>query len=143
MKKNKVVFIVSAMLVFTVGVGYVYQYISMSPKDVVEITPKYVGDATEFNFLVTDNLSYWTGKVVQITGKVTELTEYGVVMNGTIFCQFENGDDLQSIVENQQKLVVTTVGSVLGSSDGIAPDRAWTQQRLPSYPFAITMRWIS
>ena len=102
LKKNKVVFISSAMMVLTVGTGYVYQYISMSPKDVVEITPEYVGDATEFNFLVTDNLSYWTGKVVQITGKVTELTEYGVVMNGTIFCQFENGDDLQSIVENQQ-----------------------------------------
>ena len=102
LKKNKVVFISSAMMVLTVGAGYVYQYISMSPKDVVEITPEYVGDATEFNFLVTDNLSYWTGKVVQITGKVTELTEYGVVMNGTIFCQFENGDDLQSIVENQQ-----------------------------------------
>ena len=101
LKKNKVVFIASAMMVLTVGTGYVYQYISMSPKDVVEITPEYVGDATEFNFLVTDNLSYWTGKVVQITGKVTELTECGVVMNGTIFCQFENGDDLQSIVENQ------------------------------------------
>lgn len=92
----------SAMMVLTVGAVYVYQYISMSPKDVVEITPEYVGDATEFNFLVTDNLSYWTGKVVQIDGKVTELTEYGVVINGTIFCQFENGDDLQSIVENQQ-----------------------------------------
>ena len=102
LKKNKVVFIASAMMVLTVGAVYVYQYISMSPKDVVEITPEYVGDATEFNFLVTDNLSYWTGKVVQITGKVTELTEYGIVMNGTIFCQFENGDDLQSIVENQQ-----------------------------------------
>ena len=102
LKKNKVVFIASAMMVLTVGAVYVYQYISMSPKDVVEITPEYVGDATEFNFLVTDNLSYWTGKVVQIDGKVTELTEYGVVINGTIFCQFENGDDLQSIVENQQ-----------------------------------------
>jgi hypothetical protein len=102
LKNNKVVFMASAMMVLTVGAVYVYQYISMSPKDVVEITPEYVGDATEFNFLVTDNLSYWTGKVVQIDGKVTELTEYGVVMNGTIFCQFENGDDLQSIVENQQ-----------------------------------------
>ena len=102
LKKNKVVFIASVMMVLVVGVVNVYKYISMSPKDVVEITPEYVGDATEFNFLVTDNLSYWTGKVVQITGKVTELTEYGVVMNGTIFCQFENGDDLQSIVENQQ-----------------------------------------
>ena len=102
LKKNKVVFIASVMMVLVVGVVNVYQYISMSPKDVVEITPEYVGDATEFNFLVTDNLSYWTGKVVQITGKVTELTEYGVVINGTIFCQFENGDDLQSIVENQQ-----------------------------------------
>lgn len=102
LKKNKVVFIASVMMVLVVGVVNVYQYISMSPKDVVEITPEYVGDATEFNFLVTDNLSYWTGKVVQITGEVTELTEYGIVMNGTIFCQFENGDDLQSIVENQQ-----------------------------------------
>ena len=102
LKKNKVVFVVFAMLVFAVGSGYVYQYISMSPKDVVETTPEYVGDATEFNFLVTNNLSYWTGKVVQITGKVTELTEDGVVINGAIFCQFENGNDLKSIVENQQ-----------------------------------------
>ena len=102
LKNNKVVFMASAMMVLTVGAVYVYQYISMSPKDVVEITPEYIGDATEFNFLVTDNLSYWTGKVVQIDGKVTELTEYGVVINGTIFCQFENRDDLQSIVENQQ-----------------------------------------
>ena len=102
LKKTKVVFIASVMMVLVVGVVNVYQYISMSPKDIVEITPEYVGDATEFNFLVTDNLSYWTGKVVQITGEVTELTEYGIVMNGTIFCQFENGDDLQSIVENQQ-----------------------------------------
>lgn len=102
LKKNKVVFIASVMMVLVVGVVNVYQYISMSPKDVVEITPEYVGDANEFNFLVTDNLSYWTDKVVQIRGKVTDLTEHGVVMNGTIFCQFKNGDDLQSIVENQQ-----------------------------------------
>jgi len=102
LKKNKVVFIASAMLVLAVGTAYVYQYISMSPKDIVEITPEYVGDATELSFLVTNNLSYWTGKVVQITGKVTELTEDGVLLNGTMYCQFENGKDLQSIVENQQ-----------------------------------------
>jgi hypothetical protein len=102
LKKNKVVFIASVMMVLAVGVVNVYQYISMSPKDVVEITPEYVGDGTEFNFLVTDNLTYWTGKVVQIIGKVTQLTEDGVVINGTIFCQFKNKDDLQSIVENQE-----------------------------------------
>ena len=115
------------MLVFTVGVGYVYQYISMSPKDIVEITPEYVGDATEFNFLVTDNLSYWTGKVVQITGEVAELTEGGVVINGTIFCQFENGNDLKSIVENQEnhgwgKSMVNTlskdIGRIFGGTKG-------------------------
>ena len=99
------------MLVFTVGVGYVYQYISMSPKDIVEITPEYVGDATEFNFLVTDNLSYWTGKVVQITGEVSEITDDGILINGTIYCQFDDQTILKTITKNQR---LTIKGKMVG-----------------------------
>jgi UDP-N-acetylglucosamine transferase subunit ALG13 len=74
-------------------------------KKVVAIIPEYSGNANEFNYLVTDNLSHWISKVVQITGKVTQVNEDGILLNGTIYCQFENKKDIQSIIENQNIVV--------------------------------------
>ncbi len=105
LKKNKVIFIITGMLILTVGMGYVYQSIFMSPKKVIETTPQYTGDANEFNYLVTDNLSYWISKVVQINGKVTEKNDNGILLNGTIYCQFEDIHDLQSITKNQNVII--------------------------------------
>ena len=105
LKKNKTVFIIISIVILSVGVISVYQYISSSPKKTVEIAPVYTGNANEFNYLVTDNLSHWISKIVQITGKVTQVNEDGILLNGTIYCQFEDIHDLQSITENQNIVV--------------------------------------
>ena len=105
LKKNKTVFIIISIVILSVGVISVYQYISCSPKKTVEIAPVYTGNANEFNYLVTDNLSHWISKIVQITGKVTQVNEDGILLNGTIYCQFEDIHDLQSITENQNIVV--------------------------------------
>ncbi len=105
LKKNKTVFIIISIVILSVGVISVYQYISCSPKKTVEIAPVYTGNANEFNYLVTDNLSHWISKIVQITGKVTQVNEDGILLNGTIYCQFEDIHDLQSITENQNIVI--------------------------------------
>ena len=105
LKKNKAVFIIISIVILSVGIISVYQYISRSPKKTVEIAPEYTGNANEFNYLVTDNLSHWISKIVQITGKVTQVNEDGILLNGTIYCQFEDIHDLQSITENQNIVI--------------------------------------
>ena len=54
-------------MIISISIISIYQYISLAPKKVVAIIPEYSGNANEFNYLVTDNLSYWISKVVQIT----------------------------------------------------------------------------
>ena len=105
LKKNKTVFIIISIVILSVGIISVYQYIYRSPKKTVEIAPDYKGNANEFNYLVTDNLSHWIRKIVQITGKVTQVNEDGILLNGTIYCQFEDIHDLQSITENQNIVI--------------------------------------
>ena len=105
LKKNKLVFIFTVVALLAIGVGYGYQYMFMSPKKVVEITPEFTADADEFNNLMDENLPSWIGKVVQITGKATQLTQDGILLNGSIYCQFENKKDIQSIIENQNIVV--------------------------------------
>ncbi len=101
LKKNKTIFIIISIVILSVGIISVYQYISRSPKKTVEIAPEYTGNANEFNYLVTDSLPHWINKVVQITGKVTQVNEDGILLNSTIYCQFENIQDTQSITKNQ------------------------------------------
>ena len=92
-------------MIISISIISIYQYISLAPKKVVAIIPEYSGNANEFTYLVTDNLSHWISKVVQITGKATQVNEDGILLNGTIYCQFENKKDIQSIIENQNIVV--------------------------------------
>ena len=105
LKKNKLVFIFTVMALLAIGVGYGYQYIFMSPKKVVEITPEFTADANEFNSLIDENLPSWIGKVVQISGKATQISQDGILLNGSIYCQFENSQDIQSITKNQNIVI--------------------------------------
>ena len=89
----------------SISIISIYQYISLAPKKVVAIIPEYSGNANEFNYLVTDNLSHWISKVVQITGKATQVTQDGILLNGSIYCQFENSQDIQSITKNQNIVI--------------------------------------
>lgn len=105
LKKNKNVFLIVLTIILMTGVFSVYSYISLAPKKIIEIQPEYTGSAYEFNYLVADNLSKWTGKVVQINGKVSTITHDGILLNGTIYCQFENVNDIKSITSNQNIII--------------------------------------
>ena len=47
LKKNKSFFIIFSIMI--ISIISIYQYISLAPKKIVAITPKYTGNANEFN----------------------------------------------------------------------------------------------
>ena len=93
--------VVGVVLITMVGYS-TYGYLFSAPTKPADANPEFMGQAQEFSYLVTDNLAFWVNKVVELTGEVSEITDDGILINGTIYCQFENGNDLKSIVENQQ-----------------------------------------
>lgn len=105
LKRNRVLFGIVALVLLAIGLWSSYQYVFSAPKTTSQITATYRGKAKEFNYLVTENLSQWTGKVIQLTGTVTEINDDGILLNGTIYCQFESKAHLQPITKNQRIVI--------------------------------------
>jgi hypothetical protein len=105
LKKNRLAFSIGVLTLLAIGVWLSYHYVFAAPKTTNQITATYIGEAKEFNYLVTENLSNWTNKVIQLTGTVTQVNDNGVLLNRTIYCQFENKAHLQSITKNQQIVI--------------------------------------
>jgi hypothetical protein len=74
------------------------------------MSPEFKGYAYEFNYKVTDNISEWIGKVVQISGFITEVNNDGIILNESIYCQL----DKRSINEEKTNESVIIKGVFVG-----------------------------
>ena len=88
-----------------------FRYLFSAPTKPADTAPEFMGPAQEFSYLVTDDLAFWINKVVQLTGEVSEVTEDGILINGTIYCQFDDPVILKTITKNQR---LTIKGKVVG-----------------------------
>ncbi len=105
LKKNKGAFSIALLAIIAIGLWTSYQYVFAAPAKTNEITATYTGAADEFKYLVTENPASWSQKIVQLKGTVTAINEEGILLNGTIYCQFENKQNLQSISKNQSVVI--------------------------------------
>jgi len=88
-----------------------YNYVFSAPTKASDIAPEYIGHSDEFKFLVTEDLKGWNNKVVQIKGLITQINDYGVLLNENIYCQFDQDTNLPSIAVNKE---VVIKGKVVG-----------------------------
>lgn len=110
-KKNKALYVIVGAILLTAIVLGGSRYLFSAPTKAADTAPEFIGQAQEFSYLVTDDLSFWVNKVVQLTGQVSEVTEDGVLINGTIYCQFDNPAILKTIAKNQS---LTIKGKMVG-----------------------------
>jgi hypothetical protein len=94
LKKNKFIVILLFIALLGIGVWSTYRYVFVTPTKASEVSPDFIGEAKEFKYLFTEDIKYWNNKVVQIKGKVSEINEYGILLNENIFCQFEQNIDI-------------------------------------------------
>ena len=89
LRKSKIILTISLIIISSLIIRYTYNYVFASSKEVTEISPEFKGYAYEFNYQVTDNISEWIGKVVQISGFITEVNNDGIILNESIYCQLD------------------------------------------------------
>lgn len=102
--------VLGVVLITIVGFS-TYGYLFSAPTKPADTNPKFMGQAQEFSYIVTDDLAFWVNKVVQLTGEVSEVTEDGILINGTIYCQFDDQTILKTIIKNQR---LTIKGKMVG-----------------------------
>ena len=89
LRKSKIILTISLIIILSLIIRNTYNYVFASSKEVTEIIPEFKGHAYEFNYKVTDNISEWIGKVVQISGFITEVNNDGIILNESIYCQLD------------------------------------------------------
>ncbi len=102
--------VVGVVLVTIVGFS-TYGYLFSAPTKPANANPEFIGQAQEFSYLVTDDLAFWVNKVVELTGEVSEITDDGILINGTIYGQFDDQTILKTITKNQR---LTIKGKMVG-----------------------------
>jgi hypothetical protein len=110
LRKSKIILTISLIIISSLIIRYTYNYVFASSKEVTEIIPEFKGHAYEFNYQVTDNISEWIGKVVQISGFITEVNNDGIILNESIYCQL----DKRSINEEKTNESVIIKGVFVG-----------------------------
>jgi len=111
LKKNRPLIIILGIVLVTVGLYGSYQHLFAAPKKTADSVPEYKGDAQEFSRLINNDPSNWVNKVVQINGKVTEITDDGILINGTIYCQFDDQNIVRLVYKNES---LTIKGKLVG-----------------------------
>ena len=102
--------VVGVVLITIVGFS-TYGYLFSAPTKPADTAPEFIGQAQEFSYLVTDDLAFWVNKVVELTGEVSEVTDDGILINGTIYCQLDDQTVLETVAQNQR---LTIKGKLVG-----------------------------
>lgn len=111
LRKNKIIF--GILLVGMLAIG-TYKTIYKPHIQISKEQASFVGSATEFSKEMYAQENSWLNKVVQIKGTITELSELGLVLNHSIFCQFDKTTSSNKLQSNDE---VTIKGRFIGYDD--------------------------
>lgn len=112
LKKNKSIAI-GVILLLILGIG-TYNYVFQETEQIENSRTAFEGTSNEFITKIGTNVAEWTNKVVSITGSISTVNEEGVILDGTVFCQFSENQKLNTLKENQ---TITLKGMVIGYDD--------------------------
>lgn len=114
-KKNKKKLLYSIVLL-VLGFYLVYNYIIYKPHKVVaKVKSEYIGNASDLLDSVKQNgIQPWLNKIVTLQGTVSSKDDFGVVLNGTIYCQFKKQSKITTINLEQ---TISLKGQIIGYDD--------------------------
>ncbi|CAM1359085.1 hypothetical protein [Tenacibaculum xiamenense] len=110
-KKTKVILL---CFLFILTFYSIYKYSYKPRKTIEELSINYKGKSTDFLEIASNDFSKWNSKIVELSGKVSELGNKGIIINRQIFCQFKNSHKIKTINLNQN---ITIKGRVIGYDD--------------------------
>jgi hypothetical protein len=83
-KRSKILLVL--LLVIVVGGISVYNYMYKSHTPIEELSTDFLGTSKEFSTLLLSNPEQWSGKTVEVTGKVTDFKATEIALEGNVFC---------------------------------------------------------
>lgn len=106
--KNKKLFIF-LFLIGLIGFGG-YSYIYKSHKKIEFKNADYEGKSNDFLNKVEQNSSFWLDKTIVLEGQISKIDKNGIVLNNTIYCQFNDFKKLKLSKNNQVKIKGNMIG---------------------------------
>ncbi|WP_299709964.1 hypothetical protein [uncultured Tenacibaculum sp.] len=112
LKKNKKLLI--ALIIITISGIIAYSYVFKETEKVEDTKISFEGTSQEFMNTIGSNITEWNNKVIVLTGKISNIDTEGVIIDSSVFCQFSENQNLNTLKENQN---ITIKGMVVGYDD--------------------------
>ena len=111
-KKTKILIIVLLVGLVAVFVAYKIAYKPHPETEDQEVAFK--GEATVFQEQVSADATNWQNRYVELTGEATGKDDHGIMINGSVYCQFNKLDLITGVSEGS---AVTIKGRFIGYDD--------------------------
>ncbi|MFY0602655.1 MAG: hypothetical protein JXQ93_01815 [Flavobacteriaceae bacterium] len=92
----------------------VYSYAYQAHKTIEEFSVEFDGKSNDFLIKIQENDSIWQNKAVVLTGTITSKDTKGIMLDGSIYCQFRDSITLTTIENNQS---IKIKGRIIGYDD--------------------------
>ena len=111
-KKSKWILIILVLGLIVAYGGYKYAY---KPHETTEeLKADYTGKSNDFLIKVSENADAWLNKTVELSGEITSKDEKGITLSNSIYCQFREDVNFNSLETGQQ---LSLKGQVIGYDD--------------------------
>lgn len=108
--------IIGLLLIVIVASGFIGYKIMYKPHAVIEeVKADFTGEAKEFSEQIKANPEQWNNNIVMLTGTITSKEEKGIVLNGSVYCQYKEGTNANESLTEQS--TITIKARVIGYDD--------------------------
>lgn len=111
-KRNKRLLLVLAGLIIIAFSGYWYAY--RPHKTIESFEVSFDGKSNDLLPKIQENDSIWQNKAVVLNGMITSKDKKGIMLDGSIYCQFRDSTDLTDLQNNTS---ITLKGRIIGYDD--------------------------
>lgn len=92
--KRRNSFLLAALFFVLAGVYVAKEIIFKAPTPIEDKEIVFANTSEKFNQAIADNAAKWHNAIVEISGTVTSVDDKGLMLDQTIYCQFEYPEQL-------------------------------------------------
>ena len=111
-KKSKWILII--LIIGLIAAFGVYKYAYKAHETTEELKADFTGSSNDFLTKVSSDANAWLNKTVELSGEITSKDEKGITLSNSIYCQFREDVNFNSLIKGQQ---ITLKGQVIGYDD--------------------------